>query len=342
MNVTGGANTSTISTTGGGILLVGATAGAATEFNVADGAAGVDLLVSGQFTHRSFGDAEALLKTGPGTMSLTNINSYAGGTTVNGGALAVSGGLNGYAGIRGNLVVNSGANVSLSNDDGTGLGWRADQQVTELVVNGGAVNSAGAIQIWNLAGGVNLTGGSLSSNGGVSTTTGPQLEWANTTLTSNASADTATVTGRINIRRDAASVLQINVADGAAATDLLISAALTESASGCGLAKSGTGTLKLTGAVNLTGLITVSDGTLDLSSATLRTGIRINVLSGAHFIPPSSGLPASAIIYVNGNKLAPGTWGAPGSVAASLAQYESPVLAGSTVVTSPGHRRLQP
>ena len=55
-------------------------------------------------------------------MSLTNINSYAGGTTVNGGTLAVSGGLNGYAGIRGNLVVNFGASVSLSNDDGTGLG----------------------------------------------------------------------------------------------------------------------------------------------------------------------------------------------------------------------------
>ena len=59
------------------------------------------------------------------------------------------------------------------------------------------------------------------------------------------------------------------------------------------------------------------------------------MLSGAHFIPPTSGLPASAIIYVNGAKLAPGTWGAPGSVAASLAQYESPVLAGSTVVTVP-------
>ena len=141
--------------------------------------------------------------------------------------------------------------------------------------------------------------------------------------------------GRINIRRDAASLLRVNVADGAAATDLLISAALTESGPGCGLVKSGVGTLKLGGAVNLTGFITVNDGTLDLSNATLGEGARVNVLSGARFIPPVGGLPATAALYVNGQKLSSGTWGAPGSVAAGLAQFESPVISGSAVMTVP-------
>lgn len=275
-----------------------------------------------------------LTKSGSSTLVLSAVNTYTGGTTVDSGILELAGSTGGTGRIRGPLIVNPGAEVRLSGGDGTGFGWN-DARISTLTINGGAVHSAGTLHIWNLAGGVNLTGGSLSSNGGASTTSGPQLEWANTTLTSNASADTALVAGRINIRRDAASLLQVNVADGAAATDLLISAALTESASGCGLAKSGTGTLKLTGAVQLTGLITVNAGTLDLSSATLTAGVRINVLSGARFIPPSSGLPASAILYVNGAKLAPGTWGSPGSVAASLAQYESPALAGSTVVTVP-------
>ena len=275
-----------------------------------------------------------LTKSGSGTLVLSAVNTYTGGTTVHSGILELAGSTGGTGRIRGPLIVNPGAEVRLSGGDGTGFGWN-DARISSLTINGGAVHSAGTLHIWNLAGGVNLTGGSLSSNGGASTTAGPQLEWANTTLTSNASADTALVAGRINIRRDAASLLQVNVADGAAATDLLISAALTESASGCGLAKSGTGTLKLTGAVQLTGLITVNAGTLDLSSATLTAGVRINVLSGARFIPPSSGLPASAIIYVNGAKLAPGTWGSLGSVVASLAQYESPALAGSTVVTVP-------
>ena len=275
-----------------------------------------------------------LTKSGAGTLTLSGANTYTGGTTVDSGILELSGSTAGTGRIRGPLTVNAGAEVRLINDDGTGFGYN-DARLSSLSINGGVVRSAGALHIWNLAGGVNLTGGSLSSNGGVSTTTGPQLEWGNTALTSNASADTATVAGRIKLRRDAASLLRVNVADGAAATDLLISAALTESASGCGLAKSGAGTLKLSGAVNLTGFLTVNAGTLDLSTATLGDGFRINVLSGARFIPPTSGLPASAIIYVNGVKLKPGSWGAPGSVAAGLAQYESPVLAGSTVLTVP-------
>jgi autotransporter-associated beta strand protein len=332
VNVNGGSKTSIISTTGGGILLAGPAADTATEFNVADGSAEDDLIVSGIFVHKGFaGDSEALLKTGAGVMVLTGLNDYAGGTTVNQGTLELSGSAGGSGRIRGPLTVNSGAEVRLTNDDGTGFGYN-DSRINALTIYGGSVTSEGSNWIWNIPGGVQLTGGMLASNSGTTTATGPQIEWGNTELICKASATPSTIAGRLNIRREAASLLRVNVADGAAATDLEISASLTESAAGCGLVKSGSGTLKISGAVILTGFITVEAGTLDLSSATPGTCIHINVLSGARFIPPVSGLPANAAVFINGEKLEPGTWGAPGSVAAGTARYESPVLAGSTAM----------
>ena len=344
LNVASGATFSTVEAnarvnkiTGTGTIKTGYNGAGYTNFTI-----GVD---NGSSTFggsiQNSASAGNLVKTGSGSITLSGNNTYTGGTTVDSGILELSGSTGGTGRIRGPLTVNAGAEVRLTNGDGTGFGTN-DARISSLSINGGAVSSAGTLHIWNLAGGVTLTGGSLSSNDGVSSATGPQIEWGNTTLTSNASADTATVAGRINIRRDAAPMLRVNVADGAAATDLLISAALTESGSGCGLVKSGAGTLKLGGAVNLTGFLTVNAGTLDLSSATLGEGARINVLPGAKFIPPVSGLPVTAALYINGGKLAPGTWGAPGSVAAGLAQNESPVIRGFHRDDRPGHRSLQP
>jgi len=272
-----------------------------------------------------------LIKTGAGKLVLQAEQAYTGGTTVTGGILEVEG-INGRGRLKGTLSVGQGASVVVSGD-GSGLGYNG--QITQVNLNGGSLVSAGRQHLWNIPGGVNLTGGTLSSNGGVSSASAAPIEWGITRLSSQASATTSTVNGRIHIRRDSAPMLRVDVADGAAATDLLISAALTESAAGCGLVKSGAGTLKLGGAVHLTGCLTVNAGTLDLSSATLGSGSRLNLLPGAVLIPPTSGLPPSAALYFNGEKLAPGTWGAPGSVAAGLAQFESPAISGSIVMTVP-------
>ena len=102
-----------------------------------------------------------------------------------------------------------------------------------------------------------------------------------------------------------------------------------------GFVKGDVGTLRITGEIRITGFITVEEGTLDLSAATLGSGVRINVLSGARLMPPASGLPGDAAVFINGEKLQPGTWGALGSVAAGTARYESPVLAGTTLMTVP-------
>jgi len=56
--------------------------------------------------------------------------------------------------------------------------------------------------------------------------------------------------------------LAFTVADGAAATDLLVSAAITESAAGYGISKAGAGVMSLTGANTYSGTTTISQGTL--------------------------------------------------------------------------------
>ncbi len=54
-------------------------------FNVANGAAAPDLLMSGVLTN-----TQAFVKNGPGTMELTAVNTYSGNTTINEGTLALS------------------------------------------------------------------------------------------------------------------------------------------------------------------------------------------------------------------------------------------------------------
>jgi hypothetical protein len=61
------------------------------------------------------------------------------------------------------------------------------------------------------------------------------------------SANTATIAGRINIRTTTTPNVIFTVADGATATDLLVSAAITQWSAGAGFTKNGTGTMALTG-----------------------------------------------------------------------------------------------
>ena len=62
-----------------------------------------------------------------------------------------------------------------------------------------------------------MTGGELQTNGGTSTTSGYAFQWNRTSLTTNASANSAVISGRINLRNDAGySSWNVNVADGAA------------------------------------------------------------------------------------------------------------------------------
>jgi fibronectin-binding autotransporter adhesin len=207
------------------------------------------------------GTGGALVKSGSGILTLTNVNTYTGGTVVNGGTLVLSGNASGNTRIAGAVTVNSGATLEVGGD-GTGLGY--NNQITSLVINGGLVTSSPASHIWNITGGITMTGGTLQSNNGVFTTTGSQLEWNRTSVTSLASSDTATIAGRIRIRGDNAyTAIPFTVADGAAAVDFQITAAITENSGGLGITKNGLGTLLLNSTGNsYTGATTINDGLL--------------------------------------------------------------------------------
>ena len=271
-------------------------------FSVADatGDANADLNVNSLWDLP--GSSSALIKTGAGTMRMNGVNIYSGGTTINEGTVELAGGNDGYGFIKSAVTVNSGATLSLTGGDGTGLGWRDFYKVTSLTINGGTVTAAGTAHVWNLdGGGLNMTGGTLQSNGGVSSPTGGQLEWWQTTVTTNASPDTATIGGRIRIRADGGyGGIPFNVADGAAGTDLLVSAAINQANGTVGITKSGTGTMELSGANsyagpttlnagtlvlsgagNYTGTVQVNGGTLSLSNAVIDDGAPVVIASGA-------------------------------------------------------------
>lgn len=271
-NVTvSGSSPSTISASS--FFNLNGTEGSSSVFDVADvtSDATADLNVTARLADVSAGSswvAAALVKNGAGTLRLTAINDYTGGTTVNGGTLVLDGGTGGNARIRGALTVNTGATVTFANDDGTGLGWNGAAKLTSLTINDGTVSAPGIMHVWNLSGGITMTGGTLQSNGGVSDANGPQMEWINSDVTTLASANTAILGGRIRMRADGgAPGIIFDVADGSAVTDLLVSAAITEASGGRSITKNGAGTMKLTGYNTYTGATTVNAGTLELNGA---------------------------------------------------------------------------
>lgn len=85
----GGSAVSTISTSGSnsqiGLTNVG------TTFNVADAVSGSDLDVTGVLGSFTSGGTGALIKSGPGTMTLAGSNTYTGATTINAGTLVITG-----------------------------------------------------------------------------------------------------------------------------------------------------------------------------------------------------------------------------------------------------------
>ena len=148
------------------------------------------------------------------------------------------------------------------------------------------------------------------------------------------------VATKVVIPHDVFSVCSFTVEDGVAAMDLLLSNGMSEAGGACGFVKDGPGTMSVAGEVKLGGFITVYDGTLDFSNAALVPGVRVNVLGDAKLIPPASGTPVFEI-YVNGTKLKPSLWGAPGSVLAGQASFESPALGGITKLPDTGPSRRE-
>ncbi len=248
-----------------------------------------------------------------GTLTLSGVNTYTGGTIVNGGTLALSVG-GGDGAIRGALTINSGASVNLTASNA--LGFNTGAKVNSIAVNGGTLSAANGTgdQGWGIA--YTLTGGTVQSNGGVSdaaATSNLTLD-SNSSVSTLASATTSTIAGRLVLRGDNGGNINITVADGAAATDLLVSAAITNKVgfAAAGFTKLGAGVMSLTGSSNYTGATAVESGKLVVSgsignSAVTVTGTNTTLASGTTGTIGSSVTINSGAILAAGDVNAAGT-----------------------------------
>jgi len=209
----------------------------------ANGAISIGGVISGSGT---------LTKAGAGTLTLPSFNTYSGGTTVNAGTLVLAAG-GGSGAIRGTVTVNSGATLKTTVTDA--VGYDVGNQVSLLNLTGGTFDNGGTGNE-GFRTNVALTGGAMTSTGGGSFlfTTGGYG------ITSLASSTTSTISSNLLLQNSVN--LPINVADGPAATDLLISGVVN--GSGSAITKTGAGTMTLSGANTFSGGVTLSAGKLTL------------------------------------------------------------------------------
>jgi fibronectin-binding autotransporter adhesin len=200
-------------------------------------------------------------KNGAGTLTLTGINTYTGGTIVNNGTLVLGAG-GGSGTIRGTLMINAGATTTLNATDA--LGYNGGTSVTQINVNGGTLNNAVAGNNGYLAS-LTLTGGSMTSTGGGAFNIRASSGEARS-ITTNASGTESLISGNVILRDAGTNSLAVTVADGAAANDLLISGIISQTEGTNGITKGGAGTLTLSNANSYQGATVISAGTLQVGN----------------------------------------------------------------------------
>lgn len=249
--------------------------------------------------------AGLLVKSGGGDLLLNNVRqTYVSGTTtvtsassasattdlqIDGGRLLLNAGYFNTSpfGFRGiSAVVNSGGSLVLGASHALG-GDNIDSGTSwnSVTVNaGGFLTAAGDEYV---SGGLNGTLGRLVLNGGtVNFTGGGNLRSvdAGSQVTVLANASTATISAGVNVRGN----FTFDVGNGAAATDLLISGAISAGTSG-GIIKTGAGFMAVTNSNNYTGGTQINGGGLSTASAFgLGTGT-VTIGTGA-----TTGLQATA------------------------------------------------
>jgi len=152
------------------------------------------------------GNLTAFTKLGAGTLVLSGLDSWRGGTIVNAGTLRLAGATNGTGTIRGALVINN-ATVDLVTTDA--LGYGEGVKVDSIAINAGTlVNSAPGANGnngWGIA--YTLNGSTMRSNGGTADPAAPSKfafggpAGANTQVNATGTA-ASTISGHIDLRGD--------------------------------------------------------------------------------------------------------------------------------------------
>jgi len=202
------------------------------------------------------GPGTSLTKVGTGTLTLNGSSSYGNGTTVNAGTLN----LDATSAIgNGSLTIAAGASVNA---------LRAFAISTDGAAAGRVVNVAGSLSMVDseYVETYNLTGGLIAaptSGGGYL-----RAPTAGFSINSLAAATNSQITGRIDLTYSSGTV---DVADGAAADDLVISASILQNTgAGSGaksITKTGAGTLLLSGTSSYAGGTFINAGLVKAGSS---------------------------------------------------------------------------
>jgi autotransporter-associated beta strand protein len=217
-----------------------------------------------------------LMKNGPGTNTLSAVNTFSGNITISNGTLAIAGSGELGAGLfsgaindNGTLAYNSAAAQTLTGaiSGSGGLSLNGSGSLTlgtttlfggPTVLGGGTLQISNSLALQNST--LNYNGGNFIFNGITTATLGGLSGAQNLSLLNNASAAVAlTVSGNNS--------------------NTIYSGGM--SGSGASLTKAGTGTLTLVGSNSYTGTTTVSAGTLELSAG---GALNCGPLAGAGFL----------------------------------------------------------
>ncbi|WP_232516691.1 autotransporter-associated beta strand repeat-containing protein [Thauera sinica] len=298
----------------GGYSLTGGTLTGGLPTNVLSTGSGIGATIGS-----TLAGANAFEKAGAGSITLTGANTYSGGTTVSGGALIIGGAGTLYnTSGAGSITVNSGATLRFDRSDTFGLHIAAP--ASRVTIAGGTVASNNTFNTLNdLA----LNGGTLTANGG------SHPYWGafglKGTVTSSGTSAFTVGTGSNNFiligTNAAGGTTTFDVTGGTlgVATPLFDNRNAGSALVASNLAKSGAGTLTLSGANTYTGTTTVSAGTLAIGGS----GTLYNT-SGAGSITVNSGatlrfdrsdtfgvhtaVPASTITIAGGTVASNGTF----------------------------------
>ncbi len=225
------------------------------------------------------GSAYSLRKAGSGNLTLGAVNTYTGGTIVNGGTLTLTAG--GQSGtLQGSLTINPGATVFLPVSNA--LGYGGSNWVQNITINGGFLTS-GTVSDNGWGTNITMTAGTMNSTvaggyfamGTASTASSP-------TFNIMPSAAPSVISANLNDRNDNANPgIIFNVTRGSAASDLIVTGNILNANGGTpGIIVNGNGITVLAGANTYPGLTTINGGTLQLGDGTSGHDGTINTTTG--------------------------------------------------------------
>ena len=270
----------TTSTIGAEIRLRESNVGNVALFTVADGDAATDLNVTGIIS-QGYG----ITKAGTGTMVLTAANTFTGTTTINNGTLVFgrNGGADGVGTIRGPLVINPGTTALSTAHDS--LGWQTGTRVTAITINGGSLNHNPNINLSLWGAPVTMTAGTIAAT--ALNLANNRIDIGNGSSIATLAADTSSfINGRFHLRQ---ANTNITVANGAAAEDLVINAAILSSVTNAKITKAGDGTLVLRNTLSGAGGSTWNAGIMEITGGKF-------ILDGTN-VTPTDGNALSFILH---------------------------------------------